>query len=119
MKKLTLFAAVLAAVGVIYWQTIQSSAQTVTVNLPVTLTTNQINQLQALQQIYGLTNLTLKQFATNVLNTQISPSALNLLRQRQQRLIDLVSSADPNALTVLETAAGLPPMTTTNTPSTQ
>lgn len=99
--------------------TLIQQAQTITVNLPVTLTTNQVKQLLVLRQIYGLTNLTLRDFSTNVLNTQISPSALNLLRERRQRLKDLVDASDDKALTALENSVGLAPMTVTNQPSNQ
>jgi hypothetical protein len=56
----------LAAVATVFFST-SSPAQTLTFNLPVFLNTNQVTQLQYLRRYYGMTNVPLAKFATNVI----------------------------------------------------
>lgn len=103
MKKLlTLTLACVALVAI---------AGTNTVEVKITLTDLQAEQLKFLKRYYGSTNST-KDFATNVIKEiKFTPGAEFVLSQRRERITSALSTVDDTAYKALENALNLPDMT--------
>jgi hypothetical protein len=99
----------LYAIIVLVALTAFGGTNTVTVRLETT--DLQSSQVKFLRAYFGMTNLTLAQFSTNVFELHFKPQAQAILDARKTRIIQAAYAADDDLFNALENVLSLPKLT--------